>query len=79
MDPAEVCEGNGERITDASARLRKWPELGQVLREFPAYREIVVGNFRLIYREDESNRRVVILGVIHAGRDLPSVLELRKG
>ena len=51
--------------------------MGEILPEFPDYRQFIVGNYRLIYREDEANQRVLIIGVIHAGRDLPPILESR--
>jgi toxin ParE1/3/4 len=67
-----------ERITQVAGSLAVFPQLGQVLPEFgPAYREIVVGAYRLIYREDLERNRVVIAAVIHARRDLPPILEDR--
>ncbi|MHC4180069.1 MAG: type II toxin-antitoxin system RelE/ParE family toxin [Planctomycetota bacterium] len=68
-----------EKITGTAARLARFPELGEVLPEFPrlAYRQIVVGAYRLVYREDRQRDRVVVMGVIHASRDLPPILENR--
>lgn len=68
-----------ERITDVAARLSRFPQLGQVLPKFPhlAYRQMVVGPYRLIYREDPARDRVLIMGVIHSRRDLPPILENR--
>jgi len=68
-----------ERITEAAARLARFPHLGEVLREFPErlYRQIVVGNYRLIYREDPEHDRVLVMGVVHARRELPGDLENR--
>jgi plasmid stabilization system protein ParE len=47
--------------------------MGQILPEFPhlAYRQMVVGSYRLIYREDPARTRIVVMGVIHGSRDLP--------
>jgi toxin ParE1/3/4 len=69
-----------ERITEAASRLAQFPQLGEVLAEFPqrAYRQIVVGWYRVIYREDRENNRVLIVGVIHASRDLRPILEERR-
>jgi len=68
-----------EKITDAAARLARFPELGEILSEFPrsAYRQIVTGRYRLVYREDRQRGRVVVVAVIHASRDLPPILEGR--
>jgi toxin ParE1/3/4 len=68
-----------ERITDVAERLAGFPQLGQVLPEFPylAYRQMIVGAYRLIYREDAGQNRIVIMGVIHSSRDLPPILESR--
>ena len=68
-----------ERVTDVAERLAGFPELGQVLPEFPhlAYRQMVVGVYRLIYREDPGENRIVVMGVIHSSRDLPPILENR--
>ena len=68
-----------ERITNAAARLAEFPQLGEVLPEFAehVYRQIVVGAYRLIYREDLQHDRVLVVAVIHAARRLPSTLEER--
>jgi addiction module RelE/StbE family toxin len=63
-----------ERITDSVAHLAQWTQAGEVMEEFPAYRQFVVGNYRLIYREDIVNQRILIIGVIHAARDLPTIM-----
>lgn len=62
-----------ERITELAARLSRFPQMGQILPEFPhlAYRQMVVGSYRLIYREDPARTRIVVMGVIHGSRDLP--------
>ena len=68
-----------ERITHVAGRLARFPQLGQVVPEFPhlAYRQMVVGVYRLIYREDQPRNRVVVMGVIHGSRDLPPIFEDR--
>lgn len=68
-----------ERITGVAERLARFPKLGQVLPEFPhlAYRQMVVGAYRLIYREDQGQNRVLVVGVIHSSRDLPPILDIR--
>jgi toxin ParE1/3/4 len=68
-----------ERITQSTDRLAQFPESGPVLPEFPerSYRHIIVGHYRLLYRYDLQNRRVLVMGVIHAARDLPPIMENR--
>jgi toxin ParE1/3/4 len=68
-----------ERITETAGRLAHFPQLGQILPEFPylAYRQMVVDAYRLIYRQDQERNRVVVLGVIHSSRYLPPIIESR--
>jgi toxin ParE1/3/4 len=68
-----------ERITEVAARLAKFPQLGEVLSEFPhlSYRQMVVGTYRLIYRDDPVQHRILVMAVIHSSRDLPPILKSR--
>jgi toxin ParE1/3/4 len=77
-DSRRYARATVEKITDATAMLGRWPKSGERLPGFPAYRQIVVGNYRLIYREDEPHARVLIIGVIHAARHLPPILRERE-
>jgi toxin ParE1/3/4 len=78
-DSAHYARLTVEKITDTASRLSRFPQLGEVLSEFPqsAYRQVVVGAYRLIYREDPPQDRILVVGVIHASRDLPPVLKDR--
>jgi toxin ParE1/3/4 len=78
-DSRRYARATVEKITGATAMLAEWPKSGEVLREFPAYRQIILGNYRLIYREDEANDCVLIIAVIHGARDLPPILRGREG
>jgi len=73
-DSPRYARNTIERITEAAGRLAQFPQLGQLLPEFPhsAYRQLVVGNYRLIYREDPRTGRVIVMGIIHGSRDLPT-------
>ena len=68
-----------DRITAAASPLARFPQLGEILPEFPhlRYRHIVVGAYRLIYREDQPNNRVLVMAVVHSSRDLPPILASR--
>ena len=68
-----------DRITAAASPLARFPQLGEILPEFPhlRYRHIVVGVYRLIYREDQPNNRVLVMAVVHSSRDLPPILASR--
>lgn len=76
-DSPRYARNTIERITEAAGRLAQFPQLGQMLPEFPdsAYRQLAVGNYRLIYREDAHPARVLVMGIIHGRRDLPAVFE----
>lgn len=60
-----------ERIRKAVDRLSRFPRSGAQTHEWDRsdLREILVSNYRIIYRIDEQN--VVILTVIHAARQVP--------
>jgi toxin ParE1/3/4 len=58
------------RIRTTVERLRRFPGSGTRVQEWdrPELREVVVGNYRVIYRLDD--KVVVILTVIHAASQL---------
>jgi plasmid stabilization system protein ParE len=55
--------------------LEKFPELGRIVpeRNQPAIREIVVKNYRIIYRVRENEKIVEILRVWRGARGKPEV------
>ena len=56
-----------ERIRSAAAHLGRFPQLGRAVPEFPdeVWREILTGNYRIIYRLDSEKPQVFVLAVIH--------------
>jgi toxin ParE1/3/4 len=60
----------GALIFDRVNSLKKFPELGRVVpeRNQPAIREIVVKNYRTIYRVRKNEKIVEILRVWHGAR-----------
>lgn len=58
---------------DASRSLRRFAKRGRVVPEIsdPAIREVLVHNYRLIYRVEP--RRIAILAFIHGARDLETL------
>jgi len=60
-------------IRDASRTLRTLAQRGRIVPEFrdPLIRELLVGNYRLIYRSGRT--AVYLLGVIHGARDLDAL------
>lgn len=78
-DSPRYARDTVEKIIQSADRLSNFPHMGQELSEFPhlAYRQLVVGVYRLIYREDSRCGRVIVMGVVHGSRDLSSVLENR--
>ncbi len=60
-----------EKIQKAVSNLAVFPSLGRQVPEFPhlPYREVLAGNYRVIYREEEKRRQVLIMSVVH-GRQL---------
>jgi len=60
-----------ERITSAVAQLRTFPERGSKVEKWDRddIREILVGNYRVIYQIAE--KTVYIVTIIHSARQLP--------
>lgn len=54
MDSPARATDLGQRLVESIRRLADFPELGRIVPEFgdPALREIVVRNYRVIYRLD---------------------------
>jgi len=63
-DSLRYAQATIEKITDAAARLARFPQMGEVLPEFrqQAYRQLVVGAYRLVYREELRSDRVIAIG-----------------
>lgn len=61
-----------DRIRARAESLQTFPESGRIVPEFPhqGWRELIVGNHRLIYRLRPEARRVGILAVVHGAREL---------
>jgi plasmid stabilization system protein ParE len=78
-DSQKYAQLTVERIIETAGRLAQFPQLGQIIPEFPhlAYRQMTVGAYRLIYRDDSERDRILVMGVIHSSRDLAPLLESR--
>ena len=67
---------NAETIIKSVERLKKYPESGRHLPEFQnlPHREVIVGNYRVVYRYDSNRGKVNIVAVVHGSRLLKNVL-----
>lgn len=63
-----------ERIVESVESLKEFPRSGRVVPEVEreAYREVILGTYRIVYRL-EGDRRAEILTVVHAARLLPDL------
>lgn len=61
------------RLVDSTTILGEFPEMGQISARFPSgrIREFVFQGYRILYRTRDHH--VVILAVVHGGRDLASL------
>ena len=59
-----------ESICNSVERLCQFPESGRRLPEFPhlTHREVIVGNYRVIYRYDTNRNEVKVVSVVHGSR-----------
>jgi toxin ParE1/3/4 len=73
-DSSRYAAATVQRIRRTVQQLRRFPESGRTIPEVPGgpYREILVGQYRVLYRYDRSADVVVIIGVIHGKQRLPS-------
>jgi len=67
-----------EDIQNSALNLSSFPLMGRIVPEFPhlSYREILVGNYRVIYRFEEEKGLVIIMAVAH-GRQLLKISNLK--
>jgi len=67
------------RIRTAVSRLGHFPKRGRMVPELPEsqYREILVGQYRVVYRHVEERDMVLVLAVMHGSRLLPPLIEGR--
>ena len=75
-DAPPVAAVFAQRAFDATDRLADFPESGRIVPEMndPNFREIILGNYRLIYRLQSGD--VQIVTVHHGARELkPTELE----
>ena len=59
-----------ESIIESVERLQQFPGSGRSLPEFPnlPYREIIIGNYRIIYKYDSAVNEIRIVTVVHGSR-----------
>lgn len=69
LDSPRMAKRWVQRIIDKIAQLSRFPELGKVspIFEQPEIREILIGNYKVIYRIKPYNN-ISILRVIHMAR-----------
>ena len=70
-DSVQYAKIQIERILDEVLNLSHFPLIGRHVPEFPdlPYREIIVGNYRTIYKIKEKQNCIFIMSVVH-GRQL---------
>ena len=63
-DSTVYAQLNTETIIKSVERLKRFPESGRHLPEFPKlpHREVIVGNYRVVYRYDSNKGKVNIVG-----------------
>ncbi|OGR84663.1 MAG: hypothetical protein A2901_07490 [Elusimicrobia bacterium RIFCSPLOWO2_01_FULL_54_10] len=70
QDSAFYARYETEALYRSSERLEHFPELGRRLPDFPhlPHRELLVGNYRLIYRFNSKSHAVYIVAIVHGKR-----------
>ena len=71
-DSERYADGQVRRIMNAADLIATFPRGGRIVAEIelPSFREVIVGNYRVIYHL-ESDERAEILVVFHGRRRFP--------
>ena len=69
-DSSRYAQIQIENIQDAASNLYSFPLIGRKVPEFPhlSYREILVGNYRFIYRYDDKYNQIFVMAIVHGKR-----------
>lgn len=75
LDSPDRAVTFGFFLVSHTKSLSDFPKLGRIVPEFnlPELREIVVRSYRVIYRVDETKRRVDIVRFWHGARGTPVI------
>jgi toxin ParE1/3/4 len=74
-DSKRYAQIQTEKLLSSVSHLKTFPLLGHKLPEFPntTYREIIVNNYRIIYRLGEQLDKIFILSILHVRRLLDKI------
>jgi plasmid stabilization system protein ParE len=69
-DSHQYARHQVERIYQSTESLRQFPESGRHVPEFPhlPHREVLIDNYRVIYRYASERKTVLIITVVHGRR-----------
>ena len=72
MDKPVAAKRFGKQIKEKTSRLTQFPNSGRIVPEFSvsSLREIIVGDYRIIYRILSTKRQVEILTVFHGAKSM---------
>ncbi len=75
-DAPGAAIATARRIRAGAQRLADYPLSGRMVPELGLpYREIITGNYRVIYRVQPERNRVRIIAIVHGARQLPPLTE----
>ncbi len=69
-DSPTYAQLNAKSIVISVERLQMFPESGRHLPEFPhlPHRDVIAGNYRVVYRYESNSDEVKIITVVHGSR-----------
>ena len=75
MDDPSKAIHFGRFLIHHTQSLGKFPERGRIVPEFEdeSFREIIVRNYRIVYRVDHDKLLIQVIRVWHAGRGVPVI------
>ncbi|MBM3856411.1 MAG: type II toxin-antitoxin system RelE/ParE family toxin [Verrucomicrobia bacterium] len=75
LDSSQAAERFGRFLFSKTKMLARQPWMGRMVSDFchPCVREIIVGNYRVIYEVNELEKRIEILRYWHGARGVPEI------
>jgi addiction module RelE/StbE family toxin len=72
IDKPGAAKRFGKLVKEKVSRLAQFPNSGRIVPEFsiPTLREIIIGDYRIIYRIVSTKRQVEILTVYHGAKSI---------
>ena len=66
----EYADSFVEGLYDHIEELKRFPELGKKYSENEDYRQLIYNNYRILYKYNKDDEKIIIMIVVHCSRQL---------